>query len=100
MWREASALLAATKMRAAVAELTATWCKHALISASASASPMAKLGPQRFAAIGAAPDLASRLCDEAKDAQILIDAKVRAAVELICELDPLAELRLKVSPPD
>jgi hypothetical protein len=29
-----------------------------------------------------------------------IGAKVRAAVELICELDPLAELRLKVSPPD
>jgi hypothetical protein len=42
MWREASALLAATKMRAAVAELTARWCRHALISASASASPMAK----------------------------------------------------------
>jgi adenylate cyclase len=53
-----------------------------------------------YAAIGAVPDLASRVCDEAKDAQILIDAKVRAAVELICELDPLAELRLKVSPPD
>jgi hypothetical protein len=28
----------------------------------------------------------------------LIDAKVRAAVELMCELDPLAALRLKVSP--
>ena len=41
------------------------------------------------------PNLASRLCDEAKDGQILIDNKVRAAVEAMAELEPLAELKLK-----
>ena len=48
-----------------------------------------------YAAIGSVPNLASRLCDEAKDGQILIDGKVHAAVEAIAQLEPLEELKLK-----
>jgi class 3 adenylate cyclase len=48
-----------------------------------------------YAAIGAVPNLAARLCDEAKDGQILIDGKVKVAVEAAAQLEPLEELRLK-----
>jgi class 3 adenylate cyclase len=48
-----------------------------------------------YAAIGGVTNLASRLCDEAKDNQILIDGKVCAAVEEIAELEPLQDLKLK-----
>jgi hypothetical protein len=48
-----------------------------------------------YAAIGAVPNLAARLCDEAKDGQILIDGKVKAAVEAAAQLEPLEELKLK-----
>ena len=41
------------------------------------------------------PNLAARLCDEAKDGQILIDGKVKVAVEAAAQLEPLEELRLK-----
>ncbi len=48
-----------------------------------------------YAAIGAVPNLAARLCEEARDGQILIDGKVGAAVEAIAELEPLDPLTLK-----
>ena len=38
------------------------------------------------------PNLAARLCGEAKDGQILIDNKVRSAVEGVAELEPLEAL--------
>ncbi len=48
-----------------------------------------------YAAIGAVPNLAARLCEEARDGQILIDGKVRASVEAIAQLESLEELKLK-----
>jgi GAF domain-containing protein len=48
-----------------------------------------------YAALGAVPNLAACLCDEAKDGQILIDGKVKVAVEAAAQLEPLEELRLK-----
>ena len=48
-----------------------------------------------YAAIGAVTNLASRLCDEAKDRQILIDGRVCTAVEEIAELEALQDLQLK-----
>ena len=48
-----------------------------------------------YAAIGVVPNLAARLCGEAKDGQILIDNKVRSAVEGVAELEPLEALVLK-----
>jgi adenylate cyclase len=93
----------AAEMRAAVAELTATWRKHGFdlgfgIGIAHGFATLGRIGFEGrfdYAAIGAVPNLASRLCDEAKDGQILIDGKVRAAVEAVCELEPLEELSLK-----
>jgi class 3 adenylate cyclase len=48
-----------------------------------------------YAAFGSVPNLASRLCDEAKDGQILIDGKVHAVVEAISQLEPVEEFKLK-----
>jgi adenylate cyclase len=93
----------AAEMRAAVGELTATWRKHGFdlgfgVGIAHGYATLGRIGFEGrfdYAAIGAVPNLASRLCDEAKDGQILIDGKVRAAVESICELEPLEELKLK-----
>jgi adenylate cyclase len=48
-----------------------------------------------YAAIGSIPNLASRLCGEAKNGQILISQRVRVDVEDIAELEPLGEVTLK-----
>jgi adenylate cyclase len=48
-----------------------------------------------YAAIGAVPNLASRLCDEARDGQILIDSKVQSAIEDIADVEPIPNLTLK-----
>ena len=93
----------AAEMRAAVGELTAKWRKHGFelgfgIGIAHGYATLGRIGFEGrfdYAAIGAVTNLASRLCDEAKDGQILIDGKVHAAVEAIAELEPLEELRLK-----
>jgi adenylate cyclase len=93
----------AAEMRAAVGELTAKWRKHGFdlgfgIGIAHGYATLGRIGFEGrfdYAAIGAVPNLASRLCDEAKDGQILIDGKVRAAVEAITELEALGDLNLK-----
>jgi adenylate cyclase len=40
-------------------------------------------------------NLAARLCGEAEGGQILIDGKVREAVESIADMEPAGELTLK-----
>ena len=40
-------------------------------------------------------NLAARLCGEAGDGQILIDRKVRAAVEALATIEPAGEFQLK-----
>ena len=91
----------AAEMRASVGELTAKWRKHGFELGFGIAYSYATLGRIGFeggfdyAAIGAVPNLAARLCDEAKDGQILIDGKVKVAVESAAQLEPLEELRLK-----
>ena len=93
----------AAEMRAAVGDLTAKWCKHGFdlgfgVGIAHGYATLGRIGFEGrfdYAAIGAVPNLASRLCEEAKDGQILIDGKVRAAVEAIAQLDPLEELKLK-----
>ena len=91
----------AAEMRAEVGELTAKWRKHGFELGFGIAYSYATLGRIGFegrfdyAAIGAVPNLAARLCDEAKDGQILIDGKVKIAVESAAQLEPLEELRLK-----
>ena len=56
-------------------------------SASRAASTMA--------AVGTVVNLAARLCADAKDGQILIDAKVQSAIEASAETEPAGELTLK-----
>lgn len=48
-----------------------------------------------YSAIGSVANLASRLCGEAKDGQILISQRIGIAVEERVELEPLGELALK-----
>jgi adenylate cyclase len=93
----------AAEMRAVVGELTAKWRKHGFdlgfgIGIAHGYATLGRIGFEGrfdYAAIGAVPNLASRLCDEAKDGQILVDGKVSAAVEGVADLEPLDELKLK-----
>ena len=49
----------------------------------------------QYSATGSVTNLASRLCDEAKAGQILVDGKVHAAVEHLATTDPVGDLTLK-----
>jgi class 3 adenylate cyclase len=40
-------------------------------------------------------NLAARLCGEAQDGQILVDSRVRSAIEGFAALEPVGELTLK-----
>ena len=48
-----------------------------------------------YTAIGTVCNLASRLCAEAKDGQILISSRVARAVEAVARLEDLGNLELK-----
>ena len=93
----------AAEMRAAVSDLTAKWRKHGFdlgfgVGIAHGYATLGRIGFEGrfdYAAIGAVPNLAARLCEEARDGQILIDGKVGAAVEAIAELEPLDPLTLK-----
>lgn len=52
-------------------------------------------GRFHYGAIGSVANLASRLCDEARDGQILISQRVWAALEGLADVEPLADLTLK-----
>ena len=52
-------------------------------------------GRSEYSAIGTVVNLAARLCAEARDGQILIDSKVRAALDERATTEPVGELTLK-----
>jgi adenylate cyclase len=52
-------------------------------------------GRFQYSATGTVANLASRLCDEARNGQILVDAKVHAAIETQVEMEPIGDLELK-----
>jgi DNA-binding response OmpR family regulator len=52
-------------------------------------------GRFQYSATGSVANLASRLCDEARDGQILIDAKVQISVKGKADIEPIGELTLK-----
>jgi class 3 adenylate cyclase len=52
-------------------------------------------GRSEYSAIGTVVNLAARLCAEARDGQILIDSKVRAALDRRATAEPVGELTLK-----
>jgi adenylate cyclase len=93
----------AAAMRARLAELANQWREagHALGFGVGIAHGYATLGTIGFegrsdySAIGTVVNLAARLCAEARDGQILVEGKVRAAIEGVATLDPTGELGLK-----
>jgi adenylate cyclase len=99
----ARAVRMAIAMRARIAALSEGWRKqgHELGFGVGIAQGYATLGrigfENRFdyAAIGPVANLASRLCDEATDGEILISQRVLAAVELLIEAEPAGDLVLK-----
>lgn len=52
-------------------------------------------GRFQYAAIGSSLNLASRLCDQAENGQILVTQRICAEIEDIAESEPLGELTLK-----
>jgi adenylate cyclase len=93
----------AIEMRTVVGKLLAEWRLqgHRLGFGIGIAHGFATLGcigfegRFQYSATGTVANLASRLCDEARDGQILIDTKVHAAIKAQVELEKLGELNLK-----
>jgi adenylate cyclase len=93
----------AIEMRDAVAQLVPNWAKrgHTLGFGIGMAQGYATLGrigfEDRFdyTAIGAVINLASRLCSEATDGQILASGRLASAVEDIAEMEDLGERTLR-----
>ena len=93
----------AIEMRDQIAALAVAWRKlgHELGFGIGIAHGYATLGRIGFegrfdySAIGTVVNLAARLCGEARDGQILVDAKVMAAIEGLMEAEPAGELALK-----
>ncbi len=93
----------AVEMREQVAQLLLKWRKlgHELGFGVGIAHGYATLGRIGFegrfdyGAVGSVVNLAARLCSDAKDGQILIDAKVQTAIEASAATEPAGELLLK-----
>ena len=93
----------AIEMRDRVAELAATWRKHGhelgfgmgIAHGYATLGRIGFEGRFDYSAIGTVVNLASRLCGDAKDGQILVDGKVMAAIETLTGTEPAGELVLK-----
>jgi adenylate cyclase len=97
------AVLMAIAMRDAVGELSARWQRegHSLgfgIGIARGHATIGKIGFDRrsdYAVIGSVPNLAARLCDEAKAGQILASQRAFIPIEPFVEARPLGELKLK-----
>ena len=93
----------ALEMQAAFAPLRARWLKsgHDLDLGIGMGQGFATLGAFGFegrwdySAIGSVVNLAARLCDEAKGGQILINRRLRAALDEAAEVAPTGPLALK-----
>jgi class 3 adenylate cyclase/CheY-like chemotaxis protein len=99
----ARAVRMAVEMRACIAALALKWRNsgHELGFGIGIAHGYATLGRIGFegrsdyAAIGTVANLATRLCGEARNGQILIDGKVQTAVNGFADIEPVGELALK-----
>lgn len=93
----------AVVMRECVSELRQRWQKHGhvlgfgvgIAQGYATLGRIGFEGRFDYGAIGTVANLASRLCDEAADGQILIDQRTHTEVERIAELEPVGPLGLK-----
>jgi class 3 adenylate cyclase len=93
----------AVAMRSRLFELSNKWRRerHELGFGVGVAYGYATLGPigfegrSEYSALGTVVNLAARLCSEARDGQILIDGKVREALDARAIAEPVGELTLK-----
>jgi class 3 adenylate cyclase len=93
----------ALEMRDRVKELRATWLKKGydldlgvgFATGYATLGTMGFEGRMDYGTVGNLPNLAARLCGEAKGGQILIDQKTMSRLEDLFALEPLSELSLK-----
>src|SRR6516162_4062234 len=93
----------AVQMRDEIARLEAKWHKHGrelgfgigIAHGYATLGCIGFEGRFQYSATGTVANLACRLCDVAQNGQILIDAKVHAAVEMVTEMELVGELDLK-----
>ena len=93
----------AVAMRDRVGELAVAWRKRGYqlgfgLGIALGYATLGRIGFEGrfdYGAIGTVTNLASRLCDEAKDGQILISQRVHAAVEGLVEAEPVGQVTLK-----
>jgi len=93
----------AVRMRDEIAELDAKWREHGhelgfgigIAHGYATLGCIGFEGRFQYSATGTVANLACRLCDAARNGQILVDAKVHTAVETLAEDEPAGELVLK-----
>jgi class 3 adenylate cyclase len=93
----------AVAMRERVARLAAGWRRegYALDLGLGIARGYATLGAIGFegrwdyAALGTVTNLAARLCGEARAGQILVSARVLAALDELADVEPLGEVSLR-----
>ena len=90
-------------MRARLSELSSKWRREShelgfgvcISYGYATLGPIGFEGRSEYSAIGTVVNLAARLCAEARDGQILVDSKVRAALDGRATAEPVGELTLK-----
>lgn len=93
----------AIEMRSNVGGLIAKWRTHGydlgfgigIAEGHATVGLIGFEGRSQYTAIGTVTNLASRLCGEAADGQILIDSKVKTALESHVETEDVGDLSLK-----
>lgn len=99
----ARAVRMALDMRRRVAELSQTWRRHGHqlgfgVGVAQGYATLGRIGFEGrfdYAAIGPVSNLASRLCDEAADGEILISQRALAALDDLVETEPVGDLALK-----
>jgi len=99
----ARAIEMAIAMRAEVGELRKKWQKRGFelgfgVGIALGYATLGQVGFEgqfHYMAIGSVANLASRLCDQAKDGQILITQRVYADVEDMAEVEAVGELTFK-----
>jgi class 3 adenylate cyclase len=93
----------ALEMRERVKEMRVKWAKQGydldlgvgLAAGYATLGTMGFEGRMDYGSVGNLPNLAARLCAEAKGGQILTDQKTMSRLEASVEAEPLPELQLK-----
>jgi adenylate cyclase len=93
----------AVQMRDEIAELDVKWRKHGhelgfgigIAHGYATLGCIGFEGRFQYSVTGTVANLACRLCDAARNGQILVDAKVHTSVEALSEVEPVGELVLK-----